>query len=107
VTGWTLMMLKELLMKLNAAAVLVLSLVVFLFSGVASALDGLDLSNPPEDAQDEACPRLFQIKYPFLVCGDSKAPSPAEQPNWQNTRRIPYGFDFTEGDGYWGPNLNE
>ena len=102
------MMLKELLMKLNAAAVLVLSWVVLLFfSGVAIALDEIDLSNPPEDAQDEACPRLFQIKYPFLVCGESKGGSPTEEPNWENTRRIPYGFDFTEGDGYWGPNLNE
>ncbi len=49
-------------MKLNAAAVLVLSMVVFLFSGVAFALDDFDLSNPPESVEDEACSRLFQIK---------------------------------------------
>ena len=94
-------------MKLNAAAVLVLSLVVFLFSGTALALDDFDLSNPPDAVEDEACPRLYQIKYPFLACGESEVGSPDEEPTWENTRRIPYGFDFTEGDGYWGPDLNE
>jgi hypothetical protein len=94
-------------MKLNAAAVFVLSLVVLLFSGTAFALDGIDLSNPPEAVEDEACPRLFQIKYPFLACGDGDVGSPDEGPTWENTRRIPYLSDFTEGDGYWGPDLNE
>jgi hypothetical protein len=94
-------------MKLNAAAVLVLSLVVFLFSGVAFALDGIDLSNPPEAAEDEACSRLHQIKYPFLPCGGGEVGSPGEDPTWENTRRLPYMSDFTEGDGYWGPDLHE
>ncbi len=94
-------------MKLDAAAVLVLSLAVFLFSGVAFALDGIDLSNPPEAVEDEACSQLFKIKYPFLPCGGSEVGSPDEQPDWENTRRIPLMSDFTESDGYWGPELNE
>jgi len=94
-------------MKLNAAAVLVLSMVVFLFSGAAFALDDFDLSNPSESVEDEACSRLFQIKYPFLVCGPGENGSPDDGATWENTRRIPIMSDFTEGDGYWGPDLNE
>lgn len=94
-------------MKLDAAAVLVLSLVLFFFSGTAFALDDFDLSNPPEPVEDEACARLFQIKYPFLACGAVASASPDGEVTWENSRRIPIMSDFTEGDGYWGPDLNE
>ncbi len=97
-------------MKLNAAAVfvltIVLSFVLLCFGGAAFALDDFDLSHPGEPVEDEACPRLFQIKYPFLACGESEVASPADDPDWENTRQIPRRSEFIEGDGYWGPDLN-
>jgi len=93
-------------MKLDAAAVFVLSLFVLLFSGAAFALDGIDLNGPAEVAAEGSCSQLVQIKYPFLACAGGEIGLSDADATWENSRHIPIGTDWTEGDGYWGPDLN-
>ena len=94
-------------MKLNAAAVLVIALVLFLFPATAAfALDGIDLSHPGEPAEGDGCSRLVQIKYPFLSCSDGEIGLSEMGDSWNNSRRIQIMSDWEEGDGYWGPELN-
>jgi hypothetical protein len=116
-------MLKELFMKLNVAAVLVhflaLAGLLILSSGVAMALDGIDLSAPAEESEEMGadasaeggCPQLAQIKYPFLTCDGGEIGSTDGKDNahatWENSRQIPLGSAWVEGDAYWGPSLNE
>ncbi len=99
-------MLKELTMKLNVAAVLTLflalaGLLVF-SSGVAMALDGIDLSTPSEEIDDGGCSQLFRIKYPFLSCANGVIGSAEGDATWENSRQIPIGSAWVEGEGYWG-----
>jgi hypothetical protein len=121
--GWTLT-LKELLMKLNVAAALfqserrgrnALTLFIALVisigfaAGAASALDGIDLSNPAEESEESeeaGCAQLIQIKYPFLKCASGEIGLAEGDDNWESSRRIQVMSDWTEGDGYWGPDLN-
>lgn len=74
----------------------------------ATALPGISLSEPlPETAPDE-CALLTQIKFPWLVCTtdaegnkhivNSTVPANA---SWEDTRQIPLGYEFVEGDGGW------
>lgn len=92
-------------MKLDVVAAVVAA--VFLaFPGAALALDGIDLSQPPEETAEGECPRLIQIKYPFIRCADGQIGVANTYPNWENTRRIPRGSDFVEGNSYWGDDLN-
>ena len=96
-------------MKLNAAAVLAVSLVSFFFilsSTAAFALDGIDLSHPSEAVEDGGCSQLVQIKYPFLSCANGEIGLADDNATWENSRQIPIMRDWTEGDGYWGPELN-
>ena len=110
-------------MKLNVAAVLIhflaLAGLVILSSGVAMALDGIDLSAPAEESEEAGadateeggCSQLAQIKYPFLTCdgaeiGSTDANTEANA-TWENSRQIPLGSAWVEGDAYWGPSLNE
>jgi len=116
-------------MKLDAAAqlrsdrpfrtTLIFSLAflsLLLFTGAASALEGIVISGP--DAADDsmaeasapepgACPRLIQIKYPFLHCQNGEIGSAAADESWDNSRRLPLQDEFIEGNGYFGPSLNQ
>jgi hypothetical protein len=80
-----------------------------LFAGTAQALDGIDLSASPEAAEEgavEGCPRLIQIKYPFLKCTNGQIGLAAGDDTWENSRRIPMQSEWTEGNGVFGPELN-
>ncbi len=52
------------------------------------------------------------VKYPWLACtagapgAVSLQATQGHEGTWESKRSIPLGFDFTEGDGYWGPDLN-
>ena len=76
-------------------------------SGAAMALDGIDLSKPSEENDEGGCSQLVRIKYPFLGCSDGEIGLADEDDSWENSRQIPLMRAFTEGDGYWGPSLNE
>jgi len=104
------------MMLRNAAAVLTL-----LFAQSALALDGIDLTpdpaaEPAEAAAPDACPAMVKIRYPFL-CADGAAPEAGRtlvqakpvqtNPSWNSARQIPLMSDWTEGDGAWGPDLNQ
>ena len=91
-------------MKLNVAAVLIGFLC---FPGAAMALDGIDLSQPAEVVAEGECPRLIQIKYPFLTCAHGEIGMSDADETWDNSRRVPLMSEWTEGDGYWGPDLND
>lgn len=109
-------------MKLDAAAVFAGSLsyarlgfgfptvvatgLLFLASS-AMALDGIDLSHPSEAGDEAGCPELVRIKYPFLRCTNGEIGSAAGDEKWDMSRKIPIMSPWTEGDGYWGPDLNE
>ena len=75
-----------------------------LFAGSAIALDGIDLSQPAEAPAAGECPKLIQIKYPFLSCANGQIGQSDEDETWDNSRRIPRGSIFVELDGYWGPD---
>jgi len=109
-------------MKLNVAAALfqsncrlrvrlvtslILSSLLVLSSGAALALDGIELSEPSEESDEGGCSRLVQIKYPFLSCSGSEIGLAEENEMWENSRQIPVMGAFVEGDGYWGPSLND
>jgi hypothetical protein len=125
-------MLEELLVKLNVAAVastlfqtfqsqvhskararvtlvisLVLSVLLLISTGAALALDGIDLSEPSEEVADGDCSRLVQIKYPFLSCSDGEIGMAEADEVWEDHRQIPLMRPFVEGDGFWGPDLNQ
>lgn len=114
-------MLKELVMKLDAAAARLspfrsprivriagASCLVFalLLPGGALALDGIDLSEPSEPVAAGECPRLIQIKYPFLSCVDGGIEGIDADATWENSRRIPLQSRFIEGNGFWGDDRN-
>ena len=83
-----------------------LALMVLLLPGGASALDGIDLNEPLEPTAAGECPRLIQIKYPFLSCQEGQIGMAEGNDSWEDSRRIPLQSHFIEGDGYWGPDLN-
>lgn len=84
-----------------------------LAAGGASALDGIDLSGPgaeavaEKSAADTGCPRLVEIKYPFLQCVDGRIGVAGGNATWDNSRRIPLQSPWNEGHGAWGPELNQ
>lgn len=86
---------------------LALAGLLLFFSGTAMALDGIDLSGPLDEDDGGGCSELVQIKYPFLNCRDGEIGSTDYGENWDNHRQIPLMSDWAEGDGYWGPSLNE
>jgi len=98
-------------MKLNVAAVLtrILALagLLFLSTGVAAALDGIDLGPSSEETDGGDCSQLVQIKYPFLNCTNGETGSTEADDTWENSRQIPLGSAWTEGDGYWGPSVDD
>lgn len=93
--------------RTRALRVFVVALFVSLFlATTASALDGINLSEPSEPTAEGECPRLVQIKYPFLSCANGEIGQSDENEIWFNSRRIPVGSGFVEGDGYYGEDLN-
>ncbi len=105
-------------------AVAAAALLTLTFSGSAFALDGIDLSKPATDpgAEDAApveddCPALTKIRLPFLCPGAGAGSEGAHalvqvrplnpNPSWESARQIPRMSDWTEGDGTWGPDLNQ
>lgn len=72
----------------------------------AVALDGIDLSEPAEPVAEGECPRLVEIKYPFLRCANGQIGQADADELWESTRRIPMMSRWTESDGAWGPSLN-
>ena len=100
------------MMLRNAAAAAVVLTLLFTYS--ALALDGIDLSEAATAPAAGECPALVKIKYPFLTCGGDDASHTLLQarplklaPAWASTRQIPLMSDWTESDGYWGPDLNQ
>ena len=73
----------------------------------ASALEGIDLNEPLEPAAEGECPRLIQIKYPFLPCADGQIGQSEENETWENSRQLPQQGSWNEGDGAWGPDRNQ
>ena len=92
---------------LNHAAALLVFLLSFALAGAATALDGIDLSEPLEPVAEGECPRLTQIKYPFLSCATGQIGQSDSDETWENSRRMPMQGKWNEGNGYWGPTLNE
>lgn len=90
-----------------SAVFMVLTVLVFFWSGAAMALDGIDLSKPSEEIVEEGCSRLVQIKYPFLSCGNGEMGPTDSDETWENIRQIPLMSSWVESDGFWGPSLNE
>ena len=77
-----------------------------LASSSATALDSIDLNTPSTPTGAGECSQLVQIKYPFLTCSSGQiGQSPANE-TWANTRHMPIGSGWVEGDGYWGPTLH-
>ena len=75
-----------------------------LLAGSASALEGIDLSSPAEPTAAGECPRLIQIKYPFLGCTNGQIGLSDANETWEDARQIPRMTDWTEGDAAWGPD---
>jgi hypothetical protein len=73
----------------------------------ALALDGIDLSQPAEATAPGECPKLIQIKYPFISCKEGVIGLADGDATWENSRQIPIGSEFVEGNGYWGDDLNQ
>ncbi len=101
-------------------AVLAAALLTLTFTGSASALDGINLSRPATGAAaPEAgdCAPLTKIRNPFLCTGDGQGPEDVRSllqarpvnpnPSWERARQIPRMSDWTEGEGTWGPDLNQ
>jgi hypothetical protein len=71
------------------------------------ALPGIDLSKPAEATAPGECPKLIQIKYPFISCKEGVIGLADGDATWENSRQIPIGSEFVEGNGYWGDDLNQ
>ena len=91
-------------------AVLALSLVAG--GGVALAGgDGIVLDASLEAAGPGECSALTKLKYPWLRCqataagGTRLAGNNVSNATWENSRRLPRGYEFIEGTGWWGSDL--
>ncbi|MEM9177634.1 MAG: hypothetical protein AAGC67_20685 [Myxococcota bacterium] len=73
----------------------------------ATALDGIDLNEPLEPTGAGECPRLVQIKYPFLSCANGQIGQSDADETWENARQLPQQGAWNEGDGAWGPDQNQ
>lgn len=80
---------------------------VALLATHASALEGIDLSSPSEPAGEGECPRLVQIKYPFLSCVNGQIGQSDANETWENSRQLPQQGRWNEGDGAFGPDQNQ
>lgn len=75
-------------------------------TGSASALEGINLNSPAEPTAAGECPRLIEIKYPFLTCANGQIGEWDGNETWDNMRRIPMLSEWSEGDGTRGADLN-
>ena len=75
-------------------------------TGSASALEGINLNSPAEPTAAGECPRLIEIKYPFLTCANGQIGEWDGTETWDNMRRIPMLSEWSEGDGTRGADLN-
>lgn len=82
------------------------SALLLLVAGGASALEGIDLSAAPAPTAEGECPRLIQIKYPFLACEGGQIGLSGADETWENSRQIPELGTWTESEGAYGPDLN-
>lgn len=88
------------------AAITLAFVAMLVAPGMALALDGIDLSEPPAETAEGECSALVQIKYPFLSCMNGEIGQGDADEDWENSRRMPRQSDWIEGDGYWGPSPN-
>lgn len=91
-------------MMLRNAAAAVLALLI---ANTATALEGIDLSQPLPATAPGECPLLVKIKYPFLSCAGGQIGQTDANELWEDSRQIPRMSDWTEGNGTWGPDLNQ
>ena len=70
----------------------------------AFGLDGIDLSAPSDPVGEGECPRLIQIKYPFLSCPEGQIGLADGDETWENSRRLPQMGTWTESEGAYGPD---
>lgn len=90
-------------------------LLLLVGAGAAPALDGIEIgpgaagggTEGEGEATADGCSRLFRIKYPFLSCVGGRIGSRAVSATWENSRRIPIQSEWIEGEGAWGPELNQ
>jgi hypothetical protein len=75
-------------------------------TGSASALEGINLNSPAEPTAAGECPRLIEIKYPFLNCANGQIGEWDGNETWDNMRRIPKLSEWSEGDGTREADLN-
>ena len=83
-------------------------------AGAARAGNGIDLREAAAPPAEGECPALVKLKYPSMKCTNVPAsrellqvkPKPLA-PSWDNSRQIPRMSDWTESDGYWGPDRNQ
>ena len=83
------------------------ALALGIYATTAQALPGIDLSSPLPPVAEGECPRLIQIKYPFLSCANGEIGQSDADENWENSRRMPLQSDWNEGDAVWGPSPND
>lgn len=76
-------------------------------SNEATALDAIDLSEPATPTAEGECSRLVRIKYPLRACAAGELGQTDADDTWENSRTIPRGSDFIEGNGFWGDELNQ
>jgi hypothetical protein len=78
---------------------LVLASLLFLCSGAVIAADDAEGGDSQSVLSEEPAPEA--------QADDSETQPAFENATWENSRRIPLGSSWTEGDGYWGPSLNQ
>jgi hypothetical protein len=99
-------MLIDAALRISRTTLLTLVACLVCSAGAASALDGIDLSAPVVPPAEGQCPRLVQIKYPFLACPSGEIGQSDADEIWNNSRHLQRQSGWTEGDGYFGPMLN-
>lgn len=87
----------------RGAALTTLIAALALAASPALALDGIDLSSPPEPVAEGECPLLIQIKYPFLSCTNGQIGLSDADETWESERRMIRQGDWTESDAGWRP----
>lgn len=76
----------------------------------ALALDSISLSNGPavaaKAAAENPCPPLTRIKYPFLTCSLGEGGGAVLDSLGRSglVRLMPRQNEFSEGNGYYGPD---
>lgn len=93
--------------RMRHLASIAVTLMLLGSAGSAAALDGIDLSAAQAETAEGECPKLVQIKYPFLSCANGQIGQTDADDTWENSRQIPMLGTWTESDGAYGPSLNQ